>query len=61
VLGNAWTRDEGGKLVAAGGITFGRAADRYIASLKARIRAGSFRASTLRSYGNIIEAELRPR
>ena len=33
-------RDEGGKLVSEGGITFGRAADRYIASLEARIRAG---------------------
>jgi integrase len=53
--------DEGAKLVAAGGITFGRAADSYIASLEAKITSGSFRASTLRTYRNIIEAELRPR
>ena len=52
---------EGGRLVAAGGITFGRATDDYIASLEARIRAGSFRPSTLRTYSNIIEADLRPR
>jgi integrase len=52
---------EGGRLVAAGGFTFGRAADDYIASLENRIRSGSFRASTLRTYSNIIEAELRPR
>jgi integrase len=52
---------EGARLVAAGGITFGRAADIYVASLGAKITSGSFRASTLRTYRNIIEAELRPR
>jgi hypothetical protein len=52
---------EGANLVAAAGIAFGRAADRYLASLEARITSGSFRASTLRTYRNIIEAELRPR
>ena len=52
---------EGARLVAAGGITFGRAAEAYIGSLEAKITSGSFRASTLRTYRNIIEAELRPR
>lgn len=42
-------------------MTFGQAADRYVASLEGRIRSGSFRASTLTTYRNIIEAELRPR
>src|ERR1035437_6346618 len=51
---------EGARLVAAGGITFGRAADAYIASLKARITSGSFRSSTLRTYRDIIETDLRP-
>jgi integrase len=51
---------EGARLVAAGGITFGRAADAYIASLEARITSGSFRSSTLRTYRNIIETDLRP-
>lgn len=51
---------EGAKLVAAGGITFGRAADTYLATLESRIQTGSFRASTLRTYRNIIESDLRP-
>ena len=51
---------EGAMLSAAGGITFGTVADAYIASLEARIDAGDFRASTLRSYRSIIERELRP-
>jgi integrase len=58
---NRFLRDEGAKLVAVGGITFGRAADAYVAFLEAKITSGSFRASTLRTYRNIIEAELRPR
>ena len=52
--------DEGANITATRGITFGRAADAYLASLEARITSGSFRASTLRTYRNIIEAELRP-
>jgi integrase len=51
---------EGAKLVAEGGITFSRAADAYIASLEARITSGSFRSSTLRTYRNIIDTDLRP-
>ncbi len=51
---------EGARLVAAGGMTFGRAADAYVASLEAKITSGSFRASTLRTYRNIIGTELRP-
>ena len=42
-------------------MTFGQAADAYLASLEARITSGSFRASTLRTYANIIANELRPR
>ncbi len=57
----AFLHAEGAKLTAAGGVTFGQAAEAYIASLRARIRAGSFRASTLRTYSNIIETEFRPR
>jgi integrase len=46
---------------ASEGMTFGQVADAYLRSLEARIHSGSFRASTLRTYSNIIEKELRPR
>jgi integrase len=52
---------EGVSVEAVRGITFGHAADAYLASLEAKITSGSFRASTLRTYRNIIEADLRPR
>jgi integrase len=52
---------EGASVAAGRGITFGQAADAYLASLEAKITSGSFRASTLRTYRNIIEADLRPR
>lgn len=52
---------EGAVVKAAQGVTFGQAADAYLASLDARITSGSFRASTLRTYANIIANELRPR
>lgn len=43
------------------GARFGEIADAYLASLETRIRTGSFRASTLGTYRNIIERDLRPR
>jgi hypothetical protein len=46
--------------VAQAGATFDQVADAYVASLEARIRRGTFRGSTLRTYVNIIEKELRP-
>lgn len=52
---------EATSVVAGRGTTFGQAADAYLASLEAKITSGSFRASTLRTYRNIIEADLRPR
>lgn len=51
---------EGATVKAAQGATFGRVADAFLAALEGRIRSGSFRASTLRTYLNIIEKELRP-
>jgi integrase len=45
---------------AQAGATFDQVADAYVASLEARIRRGTFRGSTLRTYVNIIEKELRP-
>lgn len=45
---------------ASQGVTFGQVADAYIASLRIRITTGSFRASTLNTYINIIETDLRP-
>jgi len=51
---------KGAKLTAAGGVKFGTVADEYIANLEARIEAGDFRASTLRSYRNIVNRDLRP-
>ncbi len=52
--------DAGAALTAAGGITFGSVADAYIASLQARIADGDFRATTLRTYRNIIARDLTP-
>jgi integrase len=52
---------EGASVRAAQGVSFDKAADTYLASLEARITSGSFRASTLRTYANIIAKELRPR
>jgi hypothetical protein len=51
---------EGAKLSAAGGASFGRVADAYLAWLERRIETGDFRATTLRSYRNIINHELKP-
>ena len=56
----SFLEQQGAKLMAAGGVKFGTVADAYIASLEARIEAGDFRASTLRSYRNIIKRDLRP-
>jgi hypothetical protein len=52
---------EGAAVTAAQGVTFDEAADAYLTSLEVRITSGSFRASTLRTYANIIAKELRPR
>ncbi|MGI8863237.1 MAG: tyrosine-type recombinase/integrase [Solirubrobacteraceae bacterium] len=52
---------EAATVKASEGMTFGQVADAYLTSLEVRIRSGSFRASTLRTYSNIIEKELRPR
>ena len=51
---------EGAKLSAAGGVKFGVIIAAYLVALEARIEAGDFRASTLRSYRNIIIRDLRP-
>jgi integrase len=51
---------EGRAVKASSGPTFGEVADAYLAGLEGRIRTGSFRASTLRTYRNIIERDLRP-
>ena len=51
---------EGAAVKASSGASFGHVADSYLDSLEARIRTGSFRASTLRTYRNIVERELRP-
>lgn len=45
---------------ATSGATFAQVAKEYVASLKARIRTGSFRPSTLRTYENIIGHDLLP-
>jgi integrase len=42
------------------GATFAQVAEEYVALLTARIRTGSFRPSTLRTYENIIEHDLLP-
>lgn len=51
---------EGASVKAARGISFGEAADAYLASLESRITSGSFRASTLQTYVNILKRDLRP-
>lgn len=51
---------EGARLAAAGGVTFGQAADAYLEALEARIMGADFRATTLRTYRNIIDHDLRP-
>jgi hypothetical protein len=51
---------EGAAVKATRGVTFGEAADAYVAALEARIRSGSFRASTLQTYVNILKRDLRP-
>jgi integrase len=43
---------------ATSGATFDQVADEYVTSLQARIRTGSFRASTLRTYQSIIARDL---
>jgi integrase len=52
---------EGRAVKASSGPTFREVADAYLAGLEGRIRTGSFRASTLRTYRNIIDRDLRPR
>ncbi|MGH2902161.1 MAG: tyrosine-type recombinase/integrase, partial [Solirubrobacteraceae bacterium] len=56
----AFLAREGAKLSAAGGVATGVVIDAYLAALEARIGAGDFRASTLRSYRNIINRSIRP-
>jgi integrase len=51
---------EAGAVRASSGPRFGEVADAYLAVLAGRIKTGSFRASTLRTYRNIIERDLRP-
>jgi len=51
---------ESARLTAAGGVSFGTVADAYVANLVTRIGAGDFRASTLRSYRNIIDRTSAP-
>ncbi len=51
---------EGATAKSAQGVTFGLVADAFVVALERRIKSGSFRASTLRTYSNIIEKELRP-
>jgi len=55
----AFLAREGARLAAAGGVTFGQAADAYLEALEARIEASDFRATTLRTYRNIIDRDLR--
>ncbi len=52
---------EAGAVRASSGATFGEVADAYLAELEGRIQTGSFRASTLVTYRNIIARDLRPR
>lgn len=53
--------NESAGLTASLGASFDQVVDAYVESLESRIRTGSFRASTLRTYRNIIERDLRPR
>jgi integrase len=51
---------EGAVVRAARGATFDEVAEVYVSSLRGRIKNGSFRSSTLRTYENIIAKELSP-
>jgi integrase len=51
---------QGAAVKASSGPAFGEVADAFLAVLAGRIKSGSFRASTLRTYRNIIERDLRP-
>jgi integrase len=51
---------EGAAVKATRGATFDEVAAVYVAALRGRIKNGSFRSSTLRTYENIIANELSP-
>jgi hypothetical protein len=51
---------EGATVTATRGAIFDEVADTYVTSLRGRIKNGSFRASTLRTYENIIAKEISP-
>jgi integrase len=51
---------EGAAVKASRGATFDEVAEVYGTSLRGRIKNGSFRSSTLRTYENIIAKELSP-
>jgi hypothetical protein len=51
---------EGAAVKAAHGASFDEVAEIYVTSLRGRIKSGSFRSSTLRTYENIIAKELSP-
>jgi integrase len=51
---------EGAVVRAARGAIFDEVAEVYVSSLRGRIKNGSFRSSTLRTYANIIAKELSP-
>lgn len=54
----AFLEAEGARLTAAKSATFGAVAAAYVESLEARIETGDFRASTLRTYRNIVHRDL---
>jgi hypothetical protein len=56
----AYMEVEGARLTAAKGATFGAVTAAYVETLEARIDAGDFRASTLRTYRNIVRRDLCP-
>jgi integrase len=56
----AYLEAEGARLTAAKGATFGAVTAAYVQTLEARIEAGDFRASTLRTYRNIVRRDLLP-
>jgi integrase len=51
---------EGAVVRPARGATFDEVAEVYVSSLRGRIKNGSFRSSSLRTYENIIAKELSP-
>jgi integrase len=55
----AFLAREGARLAAAGGVTFDQTADAYLEALEARVTGADFRATTLRTYRNIIDHDLR--